>query len=207
MQIVMRSAFDAVHWFQDRSRMEEKRLNARRMQQLLFFAQAVHAVRHEGAAFMPAMFVATSAGPSEPNVSLILDDGVPRLTMWDPAEAAVRHLSAVWRLVMQQSAEALDAAIVGHKAFEACRSGGQDGVIGEEAMIRLAACLVPNRPDTTAGEAEEDRAPAGSALSAVPDADQEWRFTADGRSVARWKPRRTLPRASVTLRAGSPDAE
>jgi hypothetical protein len=132
---------------------------------------------------------------------------MPRLTYWEPPADAIGHLKAVWRLVMQQGPEALDAAITAHNAYADCREGDVNGLIGEEATIRLAACLVPNRPAEPDADAEIDQRPADSALAAAPDADQEWRFTADGRSVARWKPRRTLPRTSVTLRAGSFEAE
>ncbi len=79
MTPMMRSTLDVALWFIERAESVGTPLSNRKLQSLLYLAQAHFANANRGRRLMPAIFLAADAGPLEPTIYHIFQDGPPRI--------------------------------------------------------------------------------------------------------------------------------
>ena len=77
MTPMMRSTLDVALWFIERAESVGTPLSNRKLQSLLYLAQAHFANANRGRRLMPAIFLAADAGPLEPTIYHIFQDGPP----------------------------------------------------------------------------------------------------------------------------------
>ena len=105
------TSFDIAIWFLDRARAEDTYLQPRRLQCLLFLAQAHFAAANDGQPLMPAFFVVDDSGPLDPNVHRTLQNGRPDIEESPLAPEILKFLSAVWGRYKNADALRLDQLI------------------------------------------------------------------------------------------------
>jgi uncharacterized phage-associated protein len=105
------TSFDVAIWFLDRARAEDTYLQPRKLQCLLFLAQAHFAAAYEGRVLMPSFFVMDDAGPFDPNLYRALENGRPEVSEKPLEDNIVAFLSAVWRRYRDADALRLDQLI------------------------------------------------------------------------------------------------
>ena len=66
------STIDVAIWFLDRARLDDKYLQAQKLQRLLYFAHGFYGAKYHGRKLMPATFVTHELGPIEPNIFINL---------------------------------------------------------------------------------------------------------------------------------------
>ncbi len=91
------TSYDIAFWFLDRARSEDTYLQPRALQCLLFLAQAHYAAAYGGRRLMPSVFVIDHAGPLDPNLYRMLENGRPQITSFPIPDAVVVFLDAIWR--------------------------------------------------------------------------------------------------------------
>jgi uncharacterized phage-associated protein len=113
--ILMRPAaptsFDIAIWFLDRARAEDTYLQPRKLQCLLFLAQAHFAAAHEGQSLMPGFFIVDDSGPLDPNVYRTLLNGRPKIEEIPLDYDVVKFLDAIWAGYKNADALRLDQVI------------------------------------------------------------------------------------------------
>jgi uncharacterized phage-associated protein len=112
------TSFDIAIWFLDRARADDSYLQPRRLQCLLFLAQAHFAASHEGRPLMPAFFVVDDSGPLDPNVHRTLQNGRPEFEEAPLDPEIVKFLTAVWTRYKNADALRLDQLIARRGADE-----------------------------------------------------------------------------------------
>jgi len=131
------TSFDVAIWFLDRARAEDSYLQPRKLQCLLFLAQAHYAVAHEGRALMPAFFVFDQGGPLDPNMYRALENGRPPVIQAPIDEEVLVFLEAVWRRYRDADALRLDQIISRRGAGEEAVTGRDGQTVDIEAMRRM----------------------------------------------------------------------
>jgi len=194
MRPAIRSTFDIVAWFKSRATADETVLMPSALIKMLYLSQAIYAAENEGVKMMPATFLATDVGPIEPDLFLSLD----YVTIDDPvapADNVEDVLLAVWDLLMKEEEEGLDRLINDDSALKAAKERARNS----EVLVDEMAGAYPAGIATLRDKTSVNRFPDGSSyktphpsLDAAPTEDQEVRFTADGRSVTRWAPKRRI---------------
>ena len=71
------TSLDVAVWFLDRARADDTYLQPRKLQCLLFLAQAHFAAAYGGRPLMPSFFIVDEGGPMDPNLYRILENGRP----------------------------------------------------------------------------------------------------------------------------------
>jgi uncharacterized phage-associated protein len=112
MRPAVPTSFDIAIWFLDRARADDTYLQPRKLQCLLFLAQAHYAAGHEGWPLMPAFFVVDDSGPLDPNVYQALQNGRPNMQENPLAPDVLKFLEAVWNRYKYSDALRLDQLIV-----------------------------------------------------------------------------------------------
>jgi uncharacterized phage-associated protein len=200
MRPAIRSTLDIVLWYEKKAVSAATDLPPQNLQKLLYLSQTLYAARHEGAKMMPATFLATSAGPIEPDVFLILEQGISEIEPVVPSESVKVILEEVWDTCGALSIEQLDHMLAYDTAFKAAsaRERNSEILIDEMATSFQSGLRIAEMQD------EEGTFPDGSSfrpehksLDAAPSEAQEVRFTADGRSVTRWTPKRKVSRKEI----------
>jgi uncharacterized phage-associated protein len=97
MQAAVKSCFDVAIWFLDRARAEDSYLQPRKLQHMLFFAQGHYAGAWQGRRLMPSVFVIGEAGPLDPNLFRIFENGRPNVPETVMDEEVLVFLDAIWR--------------------------------------------------------------------------------------------------------------
>lgn len=181
----VRSSLDVALWFTARAEGASTALSARKLQQLMYLAQALYVGRSGGTKLMPATFLASEQGPVEPTVLVALDAGLSVTPQPMVSKAARAVLEIVWHEYGAQSAVQLGRLIAADGLWRATLERGANSEITTDAMRRAYA---PARP------AAERMAPKrASTENAV-------RFTADGRMVLKWAPKRRIEKPAASAR-------
>jgi uncharacterized phage-associated protein len=180
----VRSSLDVALWFTGRAESANATLSARKLQQLMYLAQALYVGRSGGAKLMPATFLASEQGPVEPTVLVALDAGLAVTPQPMVGKAARAVLEVVWHEYGGQSVVQLGRLIAADGLWRATLERGTNSEITAEAMRRAYA---PARP-------AEQMAPKRSS------AENTVRFTADGRMVVKWAPKRRVDRPASSAR-------
>jgi hypothetical protein len=102
------NSFDVAIWLLERARSEDTYLQPRKLQCLLFLAQAHFAAAYKGRVLMPSFFIMDDAGPIDPNLYRALENGRPEVSEKPLDEEIVVFLDAVWR--RYREADALRSA-------------------------------------------------------------------------------------------------
>lgn len=182
-----RSPLDVAFWLLERAVSERQAPDLRRLRLLLYLAQAHYAGERSGAKLMPATFVAETDGPVEPTIALVLESGLQ--DPWSPqlADPIVDFLQRFWRRYGALPAVALQRLIGADRIWTAALAAGAGTEITVDAMQQayLDRPKTARRRDETAPSAEEQPRPA---KEPTPDLQ----FTADGRAVTRWRPKRRI---------------
>jgi len=118
------NSFDIAFWFLERARAEDSYIQPRRLQCLLFLAQAHYAAAYGGRRLMPSVFVFDQAGPLDPNLYRAFEHGRPKVTETPIDEAVKVFLDAIWRRYRNDDALRLEQIVSragkGEAAIEAC---------------------------------------------------------------------------------------
>jgi uncharacterized phage-associated protein len=135
MPSAVNSAFDVALWFADMALENNDYLQPQRLQHLLFLAQAYFAALHDGRKLMPACFVASELGPTEPNVYVAFSRGRPNLdaSLFLPDEA-LAVLRGIWRRFGHHSVERLAALVKETPAYRNAFRRTPGAEISLEAM-------------------------------------------------------------------------
>ena len=131
------SSLDVAVWFLDRARAEDTYLQPRKLQCLLFLAQAHFAAAYGGRPLMPSFFVVDEGGPMDPNLYRILESGRPDFIATPLPEEVVAFLGAVWRRYRDADALRLDQIIARHGANEEPVRRRNRSEVSLEAMRRM----------------------------------------------------------------------
>ncbi|WP_162914562.1 Panacea domain-containing protein [Desertibaculum subflavum] len=181
----MRSSLDVALWFTSRAEAASATLSARKLQQLMYLAQAVYVGRSGGAKLMPATFLASEQGPVEPTVLVALDAGLAVTPQPMVSKAARAVLEIVWHEYGSQSTVQLGRLIAADGLWRATLERGANSEITAEAMRRAYA---------PARSAAERMAPKRAST------ENTVRFTADGRMVLKWAPKRRIEKPAASAR-------
>ena len=131
------TSFDIAIWFLDRARAEDTYLQPRKLQCLLFLAQAHFAAAHEGRALMPSFFVIDDSGPLDPNVHQTLQNGRPDFAESEIVPEIVKFLVAVWDRYKNADALRLDQLIARRGADEEAVCNRDQSEVTLLAMERM----------------------------------------------------------------------
>lgn len=131
------TSFDVAIWFLDRARAEDTYLQPRKLQCLLFLAQAHFAAAHEGRVLMPSFFIMDDAGPIDPNLYRALEKGRPEVSEKPLDDDIVVFLNAVWRRYRHADALRLDQLISKQGVAEDAICDRDNGEITIAAMQRM----------------------------------------------------------------------
>lgn len=202
MPLAIRSALDAAAWFEARAGRDRVRVPPLKLQRLLYFAQAFFAARHGGRRLMPAIFVAGDLGPVEPNLYLILEGGLPDLIEPPLAPEVEDCLEDIWRRFGTKDIEELDKLVETDGLYRPAFEKSKNSEIGLEDMATAYRRLGRGRKPAAAKPAARKREAAPPV--GTPPEDQEVRFTADGRSVTRWAPKRRVDGPTIKLTTKTP---
>lgn len=200
MRPAIRSTFDIVAWFEEQGSQSSVPLNSPTLMKLLYLSQAVYAAEHNSAKLMPATFLATDAGPIEPDLFIGMEHGVSLDDPVSPADHVEAVLTAVWQSFTENS-ENIDQAITLDQAIAEAKKKGRNS----EIQIDDMSASYPGGLSGFKDKGQVNTFPDGSHfdakhsnLDAVPSENQEVRFTADGRSVTKWAPKKRI--SSKTLK-------
>jgi uncharacterized phage-associated protein len=137
MRPVIATTFDVAIWFLERARAEDTYLQPRKLQSLLFLAQAHYAAGYNGRRLMPSVFVFDDGGPMDPNVYRAFENGRPIYTGTPIGEAELAFLDAVWRRYRTADALRLDQVIASHGQGEPAIQRRDGSEITLAAMRRM----------------------------------------------------------------------
>lgn len=200
MRPAIRSTFDIVAWLIERASQEGNTLNSPTLMKLLYWCQAVYASEHNMAKLMPATFLATEAGPIEPDLFIAMEQGVSLEDPVSPADHVEEVLLAVWQAHGESSLEELENVINEDTAIKNAKKKGRNSEIQIDEMVDA----YPGGVSTFKGTSLISKFPDGSHydvkhsnLDAVPAESQEVRFTADGRSVTKWVPKKRISTKNI----------
>ena len=107
MTPIVRSTLDVALWFTERAESGGATLSSRKLQSLLYLAQAHFANANRGRRLMPAVFLAADAGPIEPTIYHIFQDGPPRVINTVPGAKVEAFLGQIWTRYSQLPDEEL----------------------------------------------------------------------------------------------------
>ena len=133
------TSFDVAIWFLDRARIEDTYLQPRKLQCLLFLAQAHYAGAFNGRVLMPSFFVFDEGGPIDPNLFRALENGRPDITEGDLDDEILIFLEAIWRRYNESDALGLDRLISQQGAAEPAIRSRDKSEVGLAAMQRMFA--------------------------------------------------------------------
>ncbi|MEH6526512.1 MAG: hypothetical protein V7723_10605 [Sneathiella sp.] len=191
MRPATRSTFDILYWFNLKAVEINRSLETPFIIKLLYLCQALHAASHQQQKLMPATFLSTEAGPIEPDAFLALEHGFELSSAVAPSADVEKTLSTVWQICQNKSLTEIDFILSFDTALKAASSRGRNA----EITIGEMAAAYKNGGPLSRNEIAFNKFPDGSAvaakssnLEAAPNAQQEVRFTADGRSVTKWAP-------------------
>ena len=166
MTPVVRSTLDVALWFVERTESGGATLSNRKLQSLLYLAQAHFANANRGRRLMPAVFLAADAGPIEPTIYHMFQDGPPRLINTVPGTKVAAFLGQVWERYTQLSDEQLGEEVTKDPHYLSAHTTGR------MSEIRVAG---PGRDESPQ---VPQAAPTGTSTP----------MTMDGRKASAWAP-------------------
>jgi uncharacterized phage-associated protein len=194
MRPAIRSTFDVVGWLEQYASVAEIELHPDRIMKLLYLSQAVFAAENDAAKLMPATFLATDVGPIEPDLFLSLQY-VNVTDKVEPSEAVENVLRSIWDAYGSLGDDDLSLILDSDVAIQAAKKRGRNS----EILVPEMAKAYPGGIAALQGDSLVSQFPDGSPyeighanLDAAPSATQEIRFTADGRSVTKWIPKKKI---------------
>lgn len=131
------TSYDIAFWFLDRARSDDSYLQPRALQCLLFLAQAHYAAAYRGRRLMPSVFVIDDAGPFDPNLYRMLENGRPDITEFPIDKAVIVFLDAVWRRYRHDDALRLEQIVSRAGAKEKAVQLRKGAEITTAAMRRM----------------------------------------------------------------------
>lgn len=195
MRPAIRSTFDIVSWLEIKAAENETALAPSTLMKLIYLCQAIYAAENKKAKLMPATFLATDVGPIEPDLFLVLEHGLTISENVSPSPQVEEVLIGVWEAYLETDDATLDEIIKSDIALKNARKRGRNS----EVLVGEMAGAYPGGLDAFSSNGLVSKFPDGSPykaghsnLDAAPSATQEVRFTADGRSVTRWVPKKKM---------------
>ena len=159
-------------WFLDRAASAGSHLSARRLQCLLFMAQARYARANDGRKLMPATFLAAEAGPIEPTIYHIMGHGRPLVTAPPPSAAVEEFLMDLWERLARLPDEELSRRAHDHPYYvHAFAHGRNSEVVFADAAPRSEDPALKTTRKTRSGATIKKWVP-GSYGSAPPREDK-----------------------------------
>ena len=137
------TSYDIAFWLLDRARSDDSYLQPRALQCLLFLAQAHYAAAYGGRRLMPSVFVIDDAGPFDPNLYRMLENGRPDITQFPIDKAVIVFLDAVWRRYRHDDALRLEQIVSRAGAKEKAVQFRKGAEITTAAMRRMFAVAKP----------------------------------------------------------------
>lgn len=181
----LKSTLVAVAWLEAKSAAGGHRLPPRKLQMLLYIAQALYGAANGGRPLMPSMFIASRLGPIDPNLYDILEStgSLPPVPA-DIEPRAEACLGLVWRRYGQSSLDELDAFVGDDGVFLRVRDTAPGAVIPLEMLSDTYRrnMIDPAVAVRTGGLPEAPPPPPDSTPATL----------ADGRTVRKWAPKRRV---------------
>jgi uncharacterized phage-associated protein len=162
------STIDVAIWFLDRARLDDKYLQAQKLQRLLYIAYGFYGAKYHGRKLMPATFVTHELGPIEPNIFRLFEAGRPKLEEARLPAVVEDYLEDIWRRFNTRPIERLTQVITQQDLYQDALKNGE----WEELDFNK---IVSGFQKKNGEQAENIR-------------------TADGRNVQKWVPQKAKRR-------------
>ncbi|MCF8467095.1 MAG: hypothetical protein K9G33_06800 [Sneathiella sp.] len=195
MRPATRSTFDVLYWLQAKAWVSSHASEIPFLLKLLYLCQAAYAAGHNQRKLMPATFLATDAGPIEPDIFLAMESGFSPRKAVPPSAEVETFLTSIWESCKDKSQMELDLVLSHDTAITAAISRGRNSeiILAEMAAAYKNGLLTGKSiPASASGQDGAKLRTGRPNLEAAPNSKQEIRFTADGRSVIKWVPTRRL---------------
>jgi|GEM_PF-3066675 len=198
----LKNSLLAVAWFEGKGADAGKRIPPRKMQMLLYIAQALYAAVNGCRLLMPSVFVASTMGPQDPNLYDILENAgdLPKPKELEPRAEAC--LTLVWRRFGGMGIDELDNFIAHDGVMEEARQTATGAILPLPALADAY-----RRSMIEPAQAEQaTRARTGQVIGNTPIyapipepipeqeglPDNVPRMTMGGKPVRRWAPKRRV---------------
>lgn len=183
----LKTSLQAVAWFNAKASEARLRVPPRKMQMLLYIAQALYAAVNGAQALIPSVFVASSLGPQDPNLYDILERAGDSAAPADLEPRAEACLTLVWRRYGALAIDELEAFVADDGVVKAVRQSAQGAII---PLGLMAENYRRSMIDPVMGA----KAEAQSSLPAATDEPLPGlpKMTSDGRPIRRWTPKRRI---------------
>lgn len=194
MRPATRSTFDILCWLKNQSWTSDKASEAPFQLKLLYLAQALYAASNKQRKLMPATFLTTAAGPIEPDIFLALENNLTIGNPLPPSAEVGAYLSSFYADFKDMGQTDIDFILSKDTAIRSAMARGRNSEISVSDMaIAYKKGLPLLGIGKDAGQPTPSFREGGrSELEAAPNAKQEVRFTADGRSVTKWMPKKRI---------------
>ena len=143
---------------------------------------------------MPSTFLSTTSGPIEPDIFLALENNFMIREPLSPSTEVEKFLRSFYENFKDKGMIELDLILSQDTAIRSALARGRNGEIMLADMASAYRKGVPRlrESDGTSEPVQPYDENGRSDLDAAPNSAQEVRFTADGRSVTRWMPKRRI---------------
>jgi len=131
------SSFDVAIWLVARARAERTDVSPLRLQRLLFLAQAYFAGPTHGGRLMPPFFIASRAGPIEPNIARIRNLESAMIEVSELSKAVSDFLEGIWQAFGALSNDRLDQTVLSGAPVKAAMRLDPPGEITIDAMAEF----------------------------------------------------------------------
>ncbi|MEX1035418.1 MAG: hypothetical protein WDZ54_05640 [Sneathiella sp.] len=143
---------------------------------------------------MPATFLATAAGPIEPDIFLALENKFTIRTPLKPSAEVEEFLHSFYESFKDTGLIELELILSQDTAIRSATARGRNAEI---TLSDMASAYRKGVPKLRGRDGSTQLAPTcneggRSELDAAPNSQQEVRFTADGRSVTKWMPKKRI---------------
>lgn len=194
MRPATRSTFDVLFWLKAQKWASSQAKEAPFLLKLLYLAQALYAASHKQRKLMPATFLATAAGPIEPDIFLALENNLTIRKALSPTVEVEAFLKSFFDGLRDKGMAELDVILAQDTALRSAAARGRNSEI---TLSEMAAAYKRGVPAIAGKDGAAPLSPSldgtgRSILDAAPNSKQEVRFTADGRSVTRWMPKKRI---------------
>jgi len=194
MRPATRSTFDILCWLKARSWVSGQAFETPFLLKLLYLLQALYAASNKQRKLMPATFLATAAGPIEPDIFLALENNLTVSKPLTPSSEVEEFLNECFEYFQDKSLTELDFILSKDTALRSAMARGRNMEISLADMSLAYKKGLPVLGFT--GETKKLSPTLDESgrtnLQAAPNAEQEVRFTADGRSVTKWMPKKRI---------------
>lgn len=198
----LKNSLLAVAWFESQGAETGRRIPPRKMQMLLYIAQALYAAVNGCRLLIPSVFVASAMGPQDPNLYDILENAkdLPKPKELEPRAEAC--LTLVWRRFGSMGVDELDSFIAHDGVMEEARQTATGAILPLPALAEAyrRTMIEPAQAEQAARARAAGAAPAAARPEPVPTTvpepeglpDNVPRMTMGGKPVKRWAPKRRV---------------